>query len=860
MTFKRIFFIACFLFICTSSSQALENDVSKYTLDNGLTVLIEPIPTSPSACFYALVKTGSATEGKLLGSGVTHFMEHMIFKGTPTRGPGKIPQDIQAAGGSVNASTGHDHTIFKIEMPSESFDAGLDVLSDMLMHASIDAEEFKKEKDVVLSELNMYEDSPEFKISKMTYETLYKSHPYRHPIIGYREVLENLTHEEMVRYYKKRYAPNNIVLAVVGNVTPAEAIEKIKNAFAQFSRQPEVTRNLSKEPKQLFSRHVQDEFPTDLTRIDMAFPTVRLLDPDAFALDVLAYVLGQGESSRLYLDLFKDKNLVYSVSTSHYTPVDTGAFEIEVKCDYANQEEVIKNIRKQIDLIKRSGISPKELNKVKKKIQSDYYLNRQSAAAVAYSLAYDEALAGGYQFSSNYVNRISEVTAKDVKAVAQKYLTSEKENLIVLAPLNSFKASDQETAEQEQPEIKKIILDNGLKVLIKEDHRLPIVSMHIVLEGGQLADPKDLPGLCYLTSRVLTKGTKSLSANDIARQMEEQGIRLSAFASKNVLGLDVECLSQDFDAGLKLTKDILMNPAFAQSEISQQKSAIAAQIKSKKDNIFQMASQELKKILFAGHPFQNDIDGNLESLEKITRKDIVNFYKSFRVPSNMIVTVFGDINEAKVISAIKSAFGKMPKAQSVLPQRPLNAISEEIVKDITLDKKQAIVLMGFQGVGVGHADRPGLDVLSAFIGTFGGKMFSEIRDKYGWAYSLGGRSSEYKDEGFIYFYVLTDEVHAKEARQKIQEIIAPIQQGKVTAEELEKIKYHMKKVYLAQLETLGAISTRAALDEIYGLGYDNFTKYPKLIDQITLGDIQSLAQKYLDSNRSVVVFGLPKEE
>ncbi|MDD3374325.1 MAG: pitrilysin family protein [Candidatus Omnitrophica bacterium] len=860
MIFKKIFFIFIFSSIFAVTAQGSSGKPEKHVLKNGLTVLIQEFDSSPSVCLYALVKTGSASEGQFLGSGVTHFMEHMIFKGTPSRLPGRISQEVQGAGGSINASTGRDYTIFTIQVPADRFETGLDVLSDMLMHAVIDEEEFRKEKDVVLSELNMYEDSPDFIVSRMMLQALYKKHPYRHPIIGYRDVLKNLQQKDMVQYYQKHYAPNNIVLSVVGNIQSAAALEKVKSAFVDFKRQPEIARNLPKEPEQLFARYSKGEYQTDLTRIDMAFPTASLLSEDVFALDILVSALGVGESSRLYLDLFKQKNLVYSISANHYTLVDSGILEIEAKCDYKNKDAVVENIRLEIERIRRFGIRADELKRIKKKIKSDYYLDHQSAPALAFSLAYDEGMADDYHFSQHYLDRIEKLTQKDIKEVAQKYLDPEKENLAILAPLNSGESVlVKDELRTEMPAIKEVVLANGLRIFVKEDHRFPVVSMNAFFEGGQFFDSQSLSGICYLTSKLLNKGTKKRTASDISQELEAQGIRLDTFCDKNILGLSFECLSQDFSVGLNLAKDILFNPTFSEDELQQQKDVVVSEIKAKKDNIFYLASKELKEILFKGHPFQNETEGSFESIKKITRLDIEGFYQNLRAPSRMVVTVFGDIREDEAIQMVKKTFGTLLENKSELPQHTVESVAAKTVKNVTFDKNQAIVLMGFQGVGASYPDRWGINALSALIGSFNGKMFHDIRDEYGWAYSLGGRSVEFKDTGFIYFYVLTDQQHVRKAQQEMEGIILSIQEGSVTPEELDKIKNHLKETYQAQLETNRALSSRVAVDEIYGLGFDNFRKHEKLIDQITLKDIQRLAKEYLDLNRAVIILGNAKE-
>lgn len=841
--------------VAVAGGQAVYKDY----LDNGLTVLIEEIPSSPVVCLYAMVKTGSAMEGRFLGSGITHFMEHMLFKGTTSRGVGEIAQDIHSAGGVINASTSRDYTLFNIQVPSENFDIGLDVLSDMLINTALDKEEFEKERQVVLAEIKMYEDSPDFQISQMAVQTLYRKHPYRYPILGHQDVLKSIELKDMMEYYRTVYVPNNIVLVVTGNVNTQEAFAKIQQAFSDFKRKPQVMRHLPKEPKQVFPRYLEREYPTDLARVRISFPTVGLYSKDRFALDILAHVLGIGESSRLYLEVFRKRNLVYSISASHFAPVDPGSIVIGFHADEDNIKESVEVIRQQIELIKRRGISSRELNKIKKRIKSNYYLNRQSAASAAFQLAYDQAMAGDYRFSSHYINKIQSVSAKDVQAVAQKYLKPEKENLVVLRPLRTLEEEPLEFKVQDKTLAQKTVLENGIIVLTRPDHRLPLVSAHILLKGGQRQEDIALPGVCHLVSRVLDKGTRKWKATEIAQSLEERGIRLNAFCSKDVLGLSLECLSEDLNFGLDLAKEILLNAIFPEPEINQQKDVVRARIRAKQDSIFQLAAQELRQILFAGHPFGNEEEGSLKSLDQITRQDLIEFYGRMLDPSRMIITIFGDIKKEEAVSSAKRLFGGIVPRESELAQHIISEITQKTVRDFTFDKKQSIVLIGFQGVGAGHQDRWGLDVLSALIGSFNGRMFRDIRDQYGWAYSLGGSASVFKDESLIYFYILTNQEHAQDAQKKIEEMIVSIQQQGITEQELDKIKTYVRENYQARLETISSQGIRSALDEIYGLGFRHYQDHADVIDQITIEDIKRLSQEYLDLERAVIIIGHPKD-
>jgi len=339
-------------FLFCSSSYSGERQPFKTLLDNGLTVIISEMPSSPVVSVYALVKTGSATEGKFLGTGISHFLEHMLFKGTHGRSVGELASRIQAVGGTINAATSFDYTIYTITVPYESFNVAIDILSDMLMNATMEADEVERERKVIFGEMRMRSDNPSSKLSELVFKNVYIRHPYRHPIIGYESLLAKVTGEDLVEHYQRNYTPNNIIISVAGNIDEQIILSKVKEVFKNFKRARSITRNLPIEPQQISGRRYEEEYSTKLTRLSMAFSGISLLHKDLYALDVLANILGQGRSSRLYLDIYKEKNLVHSISASDYTPIDTGIFDIDILLDLENVDTVIGEVLNNIEQIK----------------------------------------------------------------------------------------------------------------------------------------------------------------------------------------------------------------------------------------------------------------------------------------------------------------------------------------------------------------------------------------------------------------------------------------------------------------------------------------------------------------------------
>ncbi len=832
---------------------------SKQVFDNGLTVLIDEMPASPVVCVYVLVKTGSATEGDYLGSGVSHFLEHMLFKGTLKRGVGEIAARIQAVGGEVNAATGQDYTIYTIEVPPQAFDLALDILTDMLMHSTIAPEEVEKERQVVLGEMRMRDDDPDRELDEIAFANIYIQHPYRHPIIGYRDLFSALTRDDVWNYYRSHYVPNNMILSVAGNVRSAEIFPKIKTAFEGFARQRGIARNLPFEPAQISARRFEKEYPTDLTRLTMAFSGVSLLDQDLYALDVLAMILGQGNSSPLYRHIYKDKGLVYGISASNFTPVDRGFFGITATLEQKNVEQTVSAVWEEIRTMQRKDVAQPDLEKAKRQVVSAHLFSHQKSSRVAYAQAVDEAFAGDHQFSEKYVEAVKRVTREDIRRVAARYLTEQALTVVVLKPL-AEKLAVESAPQAEVGEIQKYVLDNGLTVLLREDHTLPIASIRLSLQGGTRQEPPELNGLSMMTANVWTKGTKARGAEKIAAEIESRGMDLGTFSGKNSFGMNIECLSEDLDMALGLMEDMVRDPAFTPREIVKVKENMKAAIRAKQDDIFATTMLTLKETLFLTHPLRLDEGGSLESVERIQRGNIVDFYGRLAVAPNMVLSVFGDMSAAKTLEAIRKGFGSLAAGEISGKEAKEEPLEKPRAKELVLDKAQAMVMFGFHGVGLQDPDRYGLEVLTAVLGSsFSGRLFNAVREELGQAYTLGGNLVPSLDAGWIYFYVLTRQEKAAQVQEIVRREIRRLQTEPIPETELRDVKTYLKGTFRSGLETNSALSFTSGLDELYGLGYLNYQNYEAAIDRVSAPDVQRLARQYCDLDKAAVVTTLPKK-
>src|SRR5467141_3823970 len=329
----------------------------KWVLANGLTVIVQEDHSAPVASVQAWCATGSIDEDEHLGAGLSHILEHMLFKGTKTRSTNVIAQKIQDVGGYINTYTSFNRTVFWIDVPKDGVATALDVLSDAMMNSTLPPEEYAKEQEVIRREFAMGLDDPDRQAGLLLFATAYQRHPYRLPVIGEIEIYNQLTQEQVMQYYKSRYVPNNLIFIVVGDVDAEKIHQQLADFFKSYPEKSLKPVFVPEEPPQLGRREVHNEFATELSRLSLAWHIPEITHPDVPAIDLLSTILGEGRSSRLYRRVREDAGLAFGVSAFSYTPGDPGLLGVEATVDPKKREAVEELALHIVDDVKHAGVT-----------------------------------------------------------------------------------------------------------------------------------------------------------------------------------------------------------------------------------------------------------------------------------------------------------------------------------------------------------------------------------------------------------------------------------------------------------------------------------------------------------------------
>jgi zinc protease len=833
-----------------------------FTFPNGLTLIVEENRGAPVASVQAWCNTGSIHEGKLLGAGLSHILEHMLFKGTTSRAPGVIASQVQDQGGYINAYTSYDRTVYWIDVPAKGASKAVDILADAMMNATLPKEEYDREQEVIRREFAMGYDNPDRTASLLLFRTAYHRSPFKEPVIGHLDIYNKLTREDVLDYYKSRYVPNNLCFVVVGDVNAKEIRDQLATFFEKYPRVALEPVSVADEPPQLGKQEGRDTFPTDLSRMNLAWRAPGATSPDAPAVEVLSAVLASGTSSILNTEIREKRGLVHQIGGGLYTLTpQEGLVYIGAVADPEKRDAAEKEILAQVDKVARDGISDAELAKAKKGLLADHYHGLTTMRGRASDYGNGWLMTGNAEFGKRYLESIEKVTAADVRRVAGLYLKPEGLTITSLDPANESKGNAEASGEKKVPvaDITKSELPNGLSVLVHEDSRLPLVSIVAAFRGGLLAESPEKNGLSQLAASSIVKGTKSRSAQQIAETLEHVGGSINAGAGNNSFSVSVDVMKEDFALGMQILSDVVANATFPDSEVAREKDSQLAAIKAEDDQITTTARNILKPLLYGSHPYALRGNGTPESVQKLTSSDLKEYRDRLLVGRNGVLSIFGAVKPSEALALAQKDFGSLPAGEKALVNPPAAMpLAASVEKSAERQKQQSVIMKGYLGTTVSGADRPALELIEEASSDLGSRFFVRIREKLGLAYFVGASNSTGLAPGAFVFYLGTDPKKVDLAKHEFNDEIAKLATDGLSQEELDRAKAKILGADAIRNQSNAALGALCATNELIGLGFDYDKKHTEAIQKVTLEDIRHVAQKYFRDGKSVeVVVGPP---
>jgi zinc protease len=832
-------------------------------LSNGLTVILKAHRTAPVAAVRMYCKTGSVYEQEFAGAGISHLFEHLLHGGaTTTRSEAESRRVLDEIGDNTNAYTSYGMTCYFINTSKENLGTAVDLLSDWITHPTFPDQAFKREWGVVQRELERDIDEPNRQMNDIMMETMYLEHPVRFPVIGHKQAVQSLTKGDIVAYYHRMYVPDNVIVSIAGDIDLRRALEVVERDFASFERRPVKTITLPEEPEMTTPRTAIKRMNVQSALLTLAWPSIRLTAPDLYALDLLSFVLTEGESSRLVRALVREQQLAFTVESYSWTPEwARGLFVVSARLDPKNVEPATAAIWTEIRRLQAELVSDEELNQAKRQKVAEHVFGHQTAEQIAEAMAQDFMATGDAHFSDNYVARIQEVTEDQLRDVARRYLRPECTGTMLIVPEGEAASETQSRVERISP-TRMIRLDNGLRVVLRRDTSSPLVAMQMYCLGGLVTEDPSNNGISNIMAELLLRGTQKRSAEEIARFFDSRGASIDAGSGNNTFYVRCDVLKENFDEALDVFADVVQHPTFPADELDRIRPRVLNAISRIDESWRTELDAYFRSRFFSRSPYRMLAIGSADAVRRIDPAALTAYFRRFAMAPNMVLAIFGDIDEAKTEQLVRSLFAKVPAKTS--SPRPTVAGEPPIeretlfIKKAPSERKAAGIYMGFRGTDVANTrDRYPLAVLDTILGGYsypGGWLQEALRG--------GDRDLVYEvhdlnffgiEPGYFGIYAACQPEKVNEVYRIIAEKVDRARAGKFEEAEFKEAKGIILATDLMQSRTNSDRASQAATDELYGLGFNHREQYSKYIESVTMEDVRRVAKQYVTKPIVVVV-------
>ena len=882
----RVFYLVVFILMndallfasvpATPVDEFLKN-VKRASLPNGLTVLTCEQKGSGVVAIHTSVKAGYFNEPDEV-AGMAHLFEHMFFKGSKKfPGAEQIAQQLALVGGLTNAGTIYDSTQYYFVVPYEGYRRAMEIQADALINPLFDPEELKKEAEVVIEESNRKLDNPPAVSTERMYATSFQHHRIKRWRIGSNEVLRNINRENLIAFFQTLYRPENMILTIAGDISHEEAIRVAKETFGQLPKGKLDKKYGPKEPPQTEFRYGRSTADIKQGYSVLGWHTVGVGHKDELILDLLATILGEGRSSRLYVNVVNPDG-ASTIGASHYTFDDIGILEIQASFDEKNRRVVDSKTLAEVERIKAHGPNAYELQLAKNKLESSLIFGLQDVLGQAETLAQFEARYG-YEAMRKRLAELQTITTLQIQDAARSYLTVENLTLYHYTPkevpemsreqaLHAVREATSSTLPAipatplpaqvsavrpatANSKVKQEKLSNGVTLILQERPGAPLVSTGVYFKGGRIYENSGNAGITQLLARSMRKGTKSRSGEEIDSQIEYLGTQINLDVQEDYFGLNLSILRKNYKAGVELLADVLMNPTFPQKGVEEERFQQFAAMKRSLDSSLQRPFQLASEALYGSHPYGLPPFGYQSSVSGITSDSLHQWWQRHVVAEDAVILIVGDISTVEAKSQAEQFFGKLPKQSETWPAVPAPSIPSARMEIVEYrDRKQSAIVLAFPTVVRTNPEWPALRLLSNVTSGLAGTFFAELRGKQALAYTVFARDSSRVGDGTFVAYMATEATKEPQARDALLKEIHRLASDGFDQEDVDRAKSSFAGATKISLQTNEAILSNLATNYFFEVGLDFTERLLQLTQGITLEQLRDAAKKHL----SVEVF------
>jgi len=853
--------------------------ITKSTLPNGLTVLVQTDHSAPVVAIVTYVKAGYFDETDEQ-NGLAHALEHMFFKGTSKRGVGDIAKETKASGGYLNAHTIYDNTTYYTVLPSSSFAKGLEIQADAYANSVIDGRELAKEMEVIIQEAKRKSDSPSAVATETLFELLHDKHRMRRWRIGREPGLRAFTRDLMNGFYRNFYKPANTILSISGDVDPQEVLRRVTESYGSLAAGSPARNPGPREPDHTGFRY--RELSGDIAQSQLVFGwrTPGTLDPDTPALDVTAAVLGTGRAARLYRAV-RERKLASSVSAYDYTPAELGVFVVHAETEPETTAEAARVIWDQMHQIRVGDVDEQELTRVRRIFEARWARRLETAEGRANYLAEWEAL-GGWQRGDEYYKRYLSASADDIQRVVRKYLAEELAAALIYRPesasLVAHDAADMKRIlgegaserlpdvprraakpappakaaelEKEEAGVSVFRTAHDVPVLVRRKPGSPIVNIAVFIGGGAVEEAPGEAGLTLLTARSMLKGTTSRTSAQIAEDSEMLGGTIGATAGAESFGWSFSVPVARLGEALELLGDVVQRPTIPDDAFETERTVALSNVAMLRDDMYRYPMRLATSVAFKGHPYGIPPMGTEDSLRSLSASQAREWHKSKVLESAVVIGIVGDVDPKTAADLVAREFGALELDKAPKIGKPRWPKSVKIAAE-SRDKAQTAIALAFPGPSRTDDSRFAANMIATVASGLGGRFFDELRDRQSLAYTVQVGVSEKKLAGMFLSYIATSPEKEGVARDGLLAEFAKLREQAVTPEELDRAKEYVVGAHAISQESGGALLGEILDAWMFGEGLHEILEHDARVRAVSAEQMRDVAEKYFEVEKRV---------
>ena len=856
-------------------------EVFEETLENGLRLLVCEQPKTSIVYSDLFFPVGSVNDppGQ---TGIAHFVEHMLFKGTRRLPKGGIDRLTFLAGGQANAETDEDTTHYWFGLPSGVLELALVLESDRILNARFVSKEVEAERRVIAEEARRELDQPWSRLERAHLAASYPFHPYRNPVLGWPEDLEQFGPRELKKFYRENYGPSGAVLVVVGGVEAPRVIERVRHHFEKIPRvqRPASVANLPQMDSPGASR-LEFRESDSVCRGLLGWRTCARTHADSSALEVLAELLGSGRKSRLWKKLVDRDRRVTSIDASHEPSARDGLFYIGIESEGRSDPRRIEaEILAEISELAHRGPSSVELARVRERLKASWLWEMDDLGAMASGLGHAE-ISGDWRLWRAEYDAASAITTEDIRRVARSYLHSESlvaawslpqprsayvaglaanepvdvkpqvsgrvaARRIVLKPeLVELAHSPPNSSESFLPV--RQVLPTGMRLIGEARPESGVLAFEFYCDAGILRESK--PGLAFLTARMREEGTRRRNGHSIAQILEQVGGSLEVLPA----GISIRIGAAHLELAFELLADLIRRPGFSSKNFPWICRRIRSEIQVDREDPAYRASLEFLRQIYGRHPYGRDPRGTCSGLDRLTLDDVRKHQASFFKPERSFLVVTGDFSWPRLIRAWDENLGDwfgQTDSGSVEPY-PWPKLGR-LPKTVHLQSSwtQAHVVIGHMGVERTHNSYPALAILDHILGSGPGlcdRLSRVLRDELGLVYSVNGGMTDSADlvPGVFKIALACQERDVTQAMEAAERELIAVHLGKFSDREVFEAKGYLEGSWVFEYQGVAQRAERWLELERWGLPLDEPDCWPKQLALVTPEDVRLAARTHL---------------